>query len=181
MTREYKLGASRVLTVKKNEDVYNIAIFEMASESRSVVFSLSRWSTLTRAQSEIGNAVSELQTNLQLKYAYHIDGGFYVFVTACFLCIDIRSVLLHNNIDNTFLFLNAIYVYLESFLSIRKFYLPKDGVDPKPGGQGIALRLPEWIKLKQSIVRLHEAMPALAEALPCSFSVDNSILIGNLS
>ena len=89
MTREYKLGAGRVLMVKKNEDVYNIAIFEMTSEFRSVSFPLFRLSTVTRALSEIDNAVSELQTNSQLKYVYHIGDGFYIFVTAGFLCFDI--------------------------------------------------------------------------------------------
>ena len=61
-----------------------------------------------------------------------------------------------------------------------KFCLPKNGIEPRPGRQGVALRLREWATLKESIVQLHAAMPALAEALPCSFSVDHSNLIGFL-
>ena len=53
----------------------------------------------------------------------------------------------------------------------RKLYLPNDGVDPKPGRQGIALRLPESTKLKERVDRA-----CLAEARPCSFSVDHSII-----
>ena len=64
--------------------------------------------------------------------------------------------------------------YLEIFF-IRKLYLPKDAVDPQQGRQGIAQRPPEWTKLKESIVQLHKAIPALSEALPCSFGVDHSI------
>ena len=62
----------------------------------------------------------------------------------------------------------------------RRFYLPKNGTEPKPGCQGIALRLCEWATLKESIVQLHDTMPALTDALPCSFSVDHSNLIGFL-
>ena len=35
-------------------------------------------------------AVNELLSNPQLKYTYHIGGGFYVSVMADFLCVDIR-------------------------------------------------------------------------------------------
>ena len=90
MTREYLLGAGGVLMVKKNGDVYNITIFEMASEFRSVPFPLCQWSTFTRTLSEIDITIGELQTNPQLKNVYHIDGGFYVSVTAGFVRIDIR-------------------------------------------------------------------------------------------
>ena len=75
MTREYTLCAGRVLMAKKNEDFYNIPIFKIASEFRSVPFALCLWSIFTRALSEIDNAVSELQTNPQLKYTYHIGDG----------------------------------------------------------------------------------------------------------
>ena len=90
MTREYKLGAGRVLMNKKNGDVYNIKIFKMVSEFRSIKFPLSRWSTFTRALIEIDNVVSELQINQHLKNTYYIGGGFNVFVTVGFLCVDIR-------------------------------------------------------------------------------------------
>ena len=32
MTREFKLGVGRILMVNKNDDFYNIAIIQMASE-----------------------------------------------------------------------------------------------------------------------------------------------------
>ena len=85
MTREYQMGAGRDLLVKKNGDVYNIAIFEIASEFRSVSFPISSWSMFTRELREIDNTVSELQTNPQLKYTHHIGGGFYISMTAGFL------------------------------------------------------------------------------------------------
>ena len=60
-------------------------------------------------------------------------------------------------------------VFRTLVLIIRKFFLRKDRFDPKPGRLGIALRPPEWTKLKESIVYLHETMPALAQTLPYSY------------
>ena len=49
-----------------------------------------------------------------------------------------------------------------------------NGIESKPGRQEIALRLQEWVTLKESILQLHATMPALAEALPSAFSVGHS-------
>ena len=55
-------------------------------------------------------------------------------------------------------------MYVKAFnLLLGNSTTPTNEVDTKPGCQGIALRLPEWNKLKESIVKLHEAMPALAK------------------
>ena len=59
-----------------------------------------------------------------------------------------------------------------------KFYLPKDGVEPKAGRQEVAFRLSEWNNLKESITQLHAAMPDLALTLPCSYSTDHANLMG---
>ena len=82
MTREYILCAGRSLVVKRKGDVYSIMIFEMGSENRRLEFPLVRWSSVNRAFDEIDNAVNDLKTNHQLKYSYHIGGGYYDSVTA---------------------------------------------------------------------------------------------------
>ena len=90
MISEYSMGAGRSLMVKKKSDVYSIMIFEMGSDNRGLKFPLVRWSPFTRAFDEIDNAVNDLQTNHQLKYSYHIAGGYNVSVTAGYWCVDIR-------------------------------------------------------------------------------------------
>ena len=54
-------------------------------------------------------------------------------------------------------------------------------MEPKAGRQGIALRLSEWINLKESITQLHAAIPDLAQPLPCSYSIDHVNLMGYMS
>ena len=49
---------------------------------------------------------------------------------------------------------------------VGKFYIQKYETEPKPEDQGIALPLHESATLKESIVQLYAAMPALAKALP---------------
>ena len=53
-----------------------------------------------------------------------------------------------------------------------------NGVEPKAGRQGIALRLFEWNYLKESFTQPHAAMPDFAQALPCSYSTDHANLMG---
>ena len=72
MTIEYSLGAGRSLMIKMKGDVYRIMIFEMGSDNRRLEFTLNRWSSSSRANDEIDNAVNDLKTNHQLKYSYHI-------------------------------------------------------------------------------------------------------------
>ena len=90
MTREYSLDGGRSLVVKTKGDVYSIMIFEMGSENRRLEFTLVRWSSFTQAIDEIDNAVNDWKTNYQLKYSYHIGGGYYVSVKAGYWCVDIR-------------------------------------------------------------------------------------------
>ena len=66
-------------------------------------------------------------------------------------------------------------------MSLGLFYLPNDGVEPKVGRQGVALRLSEWNNLKESITELHAAMPDLTQALPCSYSTDHNNLMWCMS
>ena len=54
-------------------------------------------------------------------------------------------------------------------------------MEPKTGRQGIALRLSEQNNLKESITKLHVAMPDLAQALPCSYSTDHANRMGYMS
>ena len=76
--------------VKDKSDVYNMTVLEMTSEFRLVTFVSLPLRSLTWVMCHIDNAVCELQTKPQLKYEYHICGGFDVSVTADFLSVYIR-------------------------------------------------------------------------------------------
>ena len=92
MTREYSLGDGRSLVVKKKSEVYSIMIFEMESDNRRLEIPLVHWSSFIWASDEIDNAVNNLKTNHQLKYSYHIGGGYNVSVTAGYSTSGIQFI-----------------------------------------------------------------------------------------
>ena len=63
-------------------DVYIIMIFEMRFDKKRLEFPLVRWSSFTRAFDETDNADNDLKTEHQLKYSYHIVGGYCIYVIA---------------------------------------------------------------------------------------------------
>ena len=75
---------------QKNGSIYKIKIFEMGADHRYVDFSIVRWVTFVRANDEVQNDIYEIHTNPQLKFRHHIDGGYYISVSADFKCVDIR-------------------------------------------------------------------------------------------
>ena len=79
-----------IIIQKKKADVYSIMIFEMGSDNRSLEFPMVCCSLFTQPIGEIDNTFNGLKTNHQLKYSYHIGGGYYVSVTAGNWCVDIR-------------------------------------------------------------------------------------------
>ena len=90
MKMHFNLGSGRVLFAHKKGSVYLIKIFEMGSDNRYVNFSIVRWASFVRAIDEAQNAIFELHTNPQLKFRHHTGGGYYIFVSANFQCVDIR-------------------------------------------------------------------------------------------
>ena len=90
MWKHFNLGSGRVLFAHKKGSVYKIKIHEMGSDNRYVEFSIVRWASCVRAIDEALNAIYEIQTNPQLKFRHHIGGGYYISVSANFMCVDIR-------------------------------------------------------------------------------------------
>jgi hypothetical protein len=69
---------------------------------------------------------------------WHIGCGIHVCVSAGIKCVD-----------------------------LRRFYWNATLGQVKPTREGIALRLPEYEKLKEAIAKLHEKCPEAASAQPC--------------
>ena len=91
MTKHFNLGSGRLLFAQKNGSVYKIKIFEIGSDNRYVGFSIVRWASFVRAIDEVQDAIYEkIHTNPQLKFRHHIEGGYYISVSANFKCVDIR-------------------------------------------------------------------------------------------
>ena len=90
MWKHFKLGSGRVLFAHKKGSVYKIKIYEMGSDNRYVNFSIVRWASFVRAIDEAQNAIYEIHTNLQLTFRHYIGGGYYIFMSANFKCVDTR-------------------------------------------------------------------------------------------
>ena len=89
MRKDYNLGSGRILFSQKKGSVYKIKFFEMGSDNRYVEFSIVRRVSFVRANDEAEKAIYEI-LNPQLKFRHDIGGGYYVFVSANFKCVDIR-------------------------------------------------------------------------------------------
>ena len=90
MTKHFNLGSSRVLFAQKKGSVYKLKILEMGSDNRYVDFSIVRLASIVRAIDEVQNPIYEIHTNPQIKFRHHIDGGYYISVSADIECVDIR-------------------------------------------------------------------------------------------
>ena len=71
-----------------------------------------------------------------VKYLEHIGGGHYISVTTGFRCGD-----------------------------FRRWFLPLDEQNPKPTKKGVALRLDEWVKMRNIVETIDHHF--LASAIPC--------------
>ena len=73
-----------------------------------------------------------------VKYIEHIGGGHYISVTTGFRCVD-----------------------------FRRWFLPHNEQNPKPTKKGVALRLDEWVKMRNIVETMDDNHPSLASAIPC--------------
>lgn len=120
-----------------------IRMFEDGS-SRLAVFTFPRWSQFVQLFDEIDGNVTKLFAGQQdVRLQLHVGGGWYVSVTSGYPCVD-----------------------------VRKFYL-KPGVGVKPTKMGIALRLPEWSRLKEAACKIKEKNQMVADAQPCWTGADH--------
>jgi hypothetical protein len=118
----------------ENKDGEVVIIIEETGTDKSSVFTAKRWAHFLLLIEDIDNAVDQLNARQYVSYQTHIGGTWYVSISTGFMCINFRQFYKH----------------------------PTLGIQPTK--RGIALRLPEWKKLKEFISEEKHNFPA---AEPC--------------
>lgn len=114
-------------------------------------FTSKRWVQFVRVFDQIDESLIQMRANQPVQYCTHIGGKWYVSVTNGFACVDIRQF----------------------------YYHPIQG--PRPTKKGIALRITEWVKLKDVVQQLDTKYPMLTTTQTCSSQADHYNLEGALS
>lgn len=117
---------------------------------KSATFTYPRWAQFVEYIDDVDNAVAKLMKEEQVAIRMHIGGAWHVSVTTGYRCVD-----------------------------IRRFYMAKDG-STKATRTGIALRLPEWDRIKQVVSEIKEKHPKVANSAPCWTQSDHFNQIGAL-
>ena len=139
MTKLFSIGLNRYVSVKKQDGVLNLTIYELGSDVKSLTFPARRWVQLTSLVEQIDESINQLLVKQNVDLRLPIGGKFYVSVTTGFICVDLREF----------------------------YYHPTKGVSPTK--RGIALRLNEWIALKDVMQKLFVKYPILASTTPCMY------------
>ena len=151
MTKNWSIGVNRYVSVKKHGGDLHVTIAEEGSDTKSVTFPSRRWAEFVRCIDEVNENVNALIAKQYVQLNRPIGGKWYVSMTTGFACVSIRQYYYH---------------------SVK---------GPSPGRQGIALRLPEWNRLKDVILQVNQKYPALSTVQPCSTQFDHQNLEGALS
>jgi hypothetical protein len=145
MSKEFYISANRRVVVKNQDGDYIIIIEEIGSELKTVKFPAKRWAQLVAIEYYIDQSINKLLAKEEkVSFQTQIGGGIYVSVTSGFECVD-----------------------------IREFYFDKNKGFPCPSRRGIALRVMEWEKLKQTFHEIRSKFPALSAIQPCSEGTDH--------
>jgi hypothetical protein len=104
--------------------------------NRAAAFICPRRAQFVEFFDEIDSAVDKLVKDDAVKLRLHVGAAWYVSVTSGYRCVD-----------------------------IRKYYLAQDGAI-KPTKTGIALRLFECSRLKETVKEIKEKRPKVADAQP---------------
>jgi Transcriptional Coactivator p15 (PC4) len=139
MTKLFSIGLNRYVSVKKQDGVLNITICELGSDVKSLTFPARRWVQLTSLVEQVDESINRLLVKQNVDLKLAIGGKFYVSVTTGFICVDLREF----------------------------YYHPTKGVSPTK--RGIALRLNEWVTLKEVMQKLYVKYPILASTTPCTY------------
>jgi hypothetical protein len=152
MSKEYKISDARRVLVKKEIGDYSITIEETGSDTKSLTFSGRRFAQLISFENLIDQNLSCLLAKQNVEFKAHLGGGYFVSITSGFYCIDIRENYFHKT----------------------------KGL-PCASKRGIALRLPEWRRLKEIFAEINHQFPALARIESCSTRLDHLTLEGYMS
>jgi Transcriptional Coactivator p15 (PC4) len=92
--------------------------------------------------SQVDEAVNQLITKQYVQLNLHLGGKCYISVTTGFACVD-----------------------------IREYYFNRTTKEVKPCKKGIALRISEWVALKDVVQQLNKKHAALADARSCAYDM----------
>jgi len=152
MPKNYSLGRNRSVSVKKQDADLHVIITEEGSDVKTVTLPSQRWGRLMEVLSQVDEAVNQLEAKQYVQLNLHLGGKYYLSVTTGFACVD-----------------------------IREYYFNRTAQEVKPCKKGIALRLPEWVALKDVIQQLNKKHAALANARSCTYQLDHQNLEGALN
>ena len=123
--------------LKFNKKKEELSIIDKKT-GKEAVFTATRWASFRQCMDEVDEQLNLMTQERDVAYRYHYGGGWHVSVTTGFKCVD-----------------------------LRKWYVRFGETEVKPTRTGIALRLPEWLKLKQIIEYLHRDYPDVANYTRC--------------
>jgi len=108
------------------------------ASDKCVTFPLQRWAQFVAIFPIVDQCLDNLHQQQAVNLQLHIGGKWYVSVTTGFKCVDVRQF----------------------------YWNATQGA--KPTRKGMALRLPEWEKLKEVVQQLHAKFPIIAATQTCS-------------
>ena len=143
MPKNYSLGRNRSVSVKKQGAGLHVTIAEEGSEVKTMTFPSQRWARFVEVLGQVDEAVNQLVAKQYVQLNLHLGGKYYLSVTASYACVD-----------------------------IREYYFNRTMKEGKPCKKGIALRIPEWIALKDVVQQLNKK-----HAIP--FNVPSRLCLSN--
>ena len=152
MPKNYSLGRNRSVSVKKQGADLHVTIGEEGSDVKTVTFPSQRWARFVGVLGQVDDAVNQLETKQYVQLNLHIGDKYYLSVTTGYACVD-----------------------------IREYYFNRTLKEVKPCKKGIALRIPEWVALKDVVQQLNKKHPVLANAQSCTYQLDHQNLEGALN
>jgi hypothetical protein len=144
------LGNGRFLTAGDFQGSIKIHIREFDEQrptKKGVTFSDVRWASLIFHLDSIDAAVQKLCAGEPVDFMQHIGKGLNVCVNSGYKCVN-----------------------------FRKFFIAADG-QKRPSPFGIALRIPEWVTLKERAHEIGDQFPDVAAAVPCFLQFTHQNLI----
>ena len=151
MPKNYSLGRNRSVSVKKQGVELHVTIAEEGSEVKTVTFTSQRWERFVEVLAQVDEDVNQLVAKQKVQLNLHLGGNYYLSVTTGYACVD-----------------------------IREYYFNRTMKEVKPCKKGIALRIPEWIALKDVVQQL-EKHAILSNAQSCTYQMDHQNLEGALN
>ena len=101
---------------------------------------------------QVDEAVNQLLAKQYVQLNLHLGGKYYLSVTTDYARVD-----------------------------IREYYFNRTIKEVKPCKNGVALRIPEWIALKDVVKQLNTKHAILSNAQSCTYQLDHQMLFSRIS